>query len=65
MALQCDHFIEVRRPGILVVEKKRKKPLIIKNIASFGDHTIGEKENEKIETYKDLNRENMTLYNII
>ena len=42
MAIQCDHHIEARRPGILVVEKDSKKSLTIA-ITSSGDHKVVEK----------------------
>ena len=37
MTVQCDHYVEARRPDILVVEKSSRKALII-DIASSGDH---------------------------
>ena len=43
MTIQCDHYIKARRPDILVVEKESKKALSI-DIASCGDHNMGEKE---------------------
>ena len=63
MTIQCDHYIEARRPDILVVEKSSRKALII-DIASSGDQKVGEKENEKIEKYQDLKREIMKLWNL-
>ena len=61
MSIQCDHYIEARRPDILVVEKSSRKALII-DIASSGDRNVGEKENEKIGKYQDLKREIMKLW---
>ena len=63
MTIQCDHYIEARRPDILVVEKESKKALII-DIASPGDCNVGEKESEKIEKYQDLKREIMKLWSL-
>ena len=63
MTIQCDHYIEARRPDILVVEKKSKKALII-DIASSIDHNAGEKENEKVDKYQDLKRVIMKLWNL-
>ena len=54
--IQCDHVIEARRLGIVVVNKQEKKSAII-DIAVPADKRIGEKENEKIEKYQDLKRE--------
>ena len=56
MTIQCDHYIEARRPDILVVERSSRKALII-DIASSADRNVGEKENEQIEKYQDLKRE--------
>ena len=63
MTIQCDHYIEARRPDILVVEKSSRKALII-DIASPGDLNVGEKEKKKIEKYQDLKREIMKLWNL-
>ena len=63
MTIQCDHYIEVRRPDILVVEKKSKKALII-DIASSRDHNVGEKENEKVDKYQNVKRDIMKLWNL-
>ena len=63
MTIQCDHHIEVRRPDILVVEKKSKKALII-DITLSGDHNVGEKENEKVDKYQNVKRDIMKLWNL-
>ena len=63
MTIQCDHYIEARRPDILVVEKESKKALII-DIASPGDCNVGEKESEKVVKYQDLKREIMKLWSL-
>ena len=54
--IQTDHYIEHRRPDILVFEKDSRRCFIIV-IASPGDKRVVEKEQEKIEHYSDLKRE--------
>ena len=54
--IQTDHYIEHRRPDILVFEKDSKRCFLI-DIASPGDKRVVEKEQEKIEHYSDLKRE--------
>ena len=56
MTIQCDHFIEARRPVIVVVGKESNKAIIVV-IASPWDHKVYEKESEKVEKYQDLKRE--------
>ena len=56
MTIQCDHFIEARRPVIVAVEKESNKAIIV-DIASPWDHRVYEKESEKVEKYQDLKRE--------
>ena len=51
--IQCDHYIECRKPDIVVVEKEEKKCIII-DIAIPGDNRVGAKEKEKIEKYDNL-----------
>ena len=51
--IQCDHFIQSRRPDIVVVEKKNKECKII-DIAVPNDVRVGNKEQEKIEKYQGL-----------
>ena len=53
MNIQCDHVIEARRLDIVAVNKQKKKCTII-DIAVPGDKRIGEKEDEKVEKYQDL-----------
>ena len=54
--IQVDKFIEAKRPGIIVVRKKKKVCVII-DIAVLGDLGIQIKEDEKIEKYEDLRRD--------
>ena len=54
--IQCDRFIEARRPDIVWVDKKNKEAKII-DIAVPGDSRVAEKELEKIEKYQMLREE--------
>ena len=54
--IQCDTIIEVRRPDLILVNKKAKSCVII-DVAIPGDCRIHEKEIEKIEKYQNLKRE--------
>ena len=63
MTIQCDHVIEVRRSDIVAFEKENNKAIIL-DIASPWDHSVYEKESEKIEKYKDLKREIGRLWGI-
>ena len=47
MTIQCDHFIETRRPDNVVVEKESNKAIIV-DIASPWDHRVYEKGGKKI-----------------
>ena len=47
-SIQSDHVIEVRRPDLIVVDKKGRTCKII-DFAVPGDSRIEEKEKEKIE----------------
>ena len=51
--IQCDHYIECRKPEIVVVEKEEKQCTII-DIATPGDNRVGAKEKEKIEKFDNL-----------
>ena len=54
--IQCDHEIEARRPGIVLVNEELKECKII-DVAVPWDSRIRSKEREKIEKYGDLKRE--------
>ena len=54
--IQTDHVTEVRRPDLVVVDKKERSCKII-DFAVPGDSRIEEKEKDKIEKYQDLGRE--------
>ena len=62
-SIQTDHVIEVQRPDLVVVDKKRKTCKII-DFAVPGDSGIEEKEKEKIEKYQDLRRELQKIWNV-
>ena len=51
--IQCDNYVECRKPDIIVVEKEEKKCTII-DIAIPGNNRVGAKEKEKIEKYDNL-----------
>ena len=49
--IQCDHMVEAGRPGIVVVDKVKKKTMII-DVAIQGDTRVCDKERDKIEKYR-------------
>ena len=53
--IQCDNVMEVRRPGLILVDKKVKSSVII-DVAVPHDCRICEKEIGKIEKYQNLKR---------
>ena len=59
--IQCDHYIEHRKPDIVVIDKIEKKCLII-DIAIPGDNRIMKKEEEKLEKYEELRQEIIRLW---
>ena len=61
--VQNDHMIEARRPDIILIEKKKRKALII-DIAVPGDTRIQLREDEKILKYQDLKREIKQVWNL-
>ena len=63
MNIQRDHVIEARTPDIVVVNKQERK-CAIGDTAVPGDKRIGEKENEKVEKYQELNREIARIWNM-
>ena len=63
MNIQRDHVIEARTPDIVVVNKQERKCAIV-DTAVPGDKRIGEKENEKVEKYQELNREIARMWNM-
>ena len=61
-SIQTDHVIEVRRPDVVLVDKKERSLKII-DFTVPGDSRIVEKENNKIEKYQDLGRELQNKWN--
>ena len=59
--IQCDRYIECRKPDIVVVEKEEKQCTII-DIATPGDNRVGAKE--KIEKYDNLKWEIKKMWSI-
>ena len=62
-SIQTDHVIEVRRPDLVVVDKKERSCKIT-DFAVPGDSRIDEKEKDKIEKYQDLERELQKIWNV-
>ena len=54
--IQCDRKIEARRPDIVFIDKK-KRELVMIDVAIPGDDRVKEKELEKIEKYQLLKDE--------
>ena len=61
--IQCDRFVQARRPDIVVVDKIKKEVKLI-DIAIPGDCKVKEKEQEKIEKYEQLKEEIARLWNM-
>ena len=51
--IQCDRFIETRRPDIVLVDKRNKEVKII-DIAVPGDSRLAEKELEKRQMVREI-----------
>ena len=62
-SIQTDHFIEARRPDLVVVDKKERSCKIT-DFAVPGDSRIEEKEKDKTEKYQDLGRELQKIWNV-
>ena len=63
-SIQADHVIEVRRPGLVVVDKTDRSCKII-DFAVPGDSRIEEKEKDKIEKYQELGRELQKIWKVL
>ena len=59
--IHCNHMIEARRPDIMVIDKVKKKTIII-DVAIPGDTRVCDKEWEKIEKYSLLKNEIVRLW---
>ena len=62
-SIQTDHVVEARRPDLVVVDKKDRSCKII-DFAVPGDIRTEEKEKDKIEKYKDWERELQKIWNV-
>ena len=62
--IQTDHLISVRRPDLIVINKKKKRTCKIVNFTVPADHRIKLKECEKKNKYMDLARELKNLWNL-
>ena len=62
-SLLTDHYVECRRPDIVVVDKPGRKALVI-DIAIPGDSRVEQKEIEKREKYVFLAQELQRMWNV-
>ena len=63
--IQTDYLISARRPGLIIINKKKKKKICkIVDFAVPADHRIKLKECEKRDKYLDLARELKKLWNM-
>ena len=61
--IQTDHLISVRRPDLLITNKKKRSYKIV-DIAVPADHRVKLKESEKRDKYLDLARKLKKLWNM-
>ena len=61
--IQTDHLISVRRPDLIIINKKKRICKIV-DFAVLADHRIKLKENDKKDKYLDLARELKKLWNM-
>ena len=62
--IQMDHLIPVRRPDLIIINKKKKRICKIVDFAVPADYRINLKESEKKDKYLDLARELKKLWNM-
>ena len=62
--IQTDHLIPVRRPDLIIINKKKKRICKIVDFAVPADHRINLKECKKKDKYLDLARELKKLWNM-
>ena len=55
--VHTDHLISARRPGLIIINNKKKRISKIVDFAVPADHRIKLKESEKKDKYLDLARE--------
>ena len=58
-SIQTDHFIEARRPDLVVVDKEVSCKLILQ-----FQEIVGLGRRRKIEKYQDLGRESQKIWNV-
>ena len=58
-----DHNLTARRPDIIVIDKQTKMAQII-DVAVPADNNVSMKEKEKIDKYKDLCVEPLSLWRV-
>ena len=58
--IQTDHLISARRPGLIIINKKKRTCKIV-DFAAPADHRIKLKECEKKDKYLNLARELMNM----
>ena len=61
--VQCDRFVQARRPDIVLVDKNKKEVKMIDTVIP-SDCRIKDKEQEKIEKYEQLKEEITRLWNM-
>ena len=67
--IQTDHPISVRRPDLVLIDKKKTKktpkPCNLEDFGISANHRVKMKESEKINKYLDLAREQKNLWNMM
>ena len=61
--IQCDHYIENRKPDIVVVEKDDRRCFIV-DVAIPGDKRIVSREEEKVEKYQELRQDMIRMWKL-
>ena len=61
--IQTDHLISARRPGLIIINKKKRICKIV-DFSVSADHRINLKESEQKDKYLDLARELKKLWNM-
>ena len=59
--IQTDHIIPTKRPGLVIMNNKKKKTCQIVDFSILADHSVKINENEKRDKYLDLTREQKNL----
>ena len=61
--VQCDRYIEHRKPDILIIDSLQRRGWII-DVAISGDSRVTKKEEEKVNKYQDLRLEIVRLWKL-